>query len=501
LRPKVLGSLDCFFRYGMVSLTSVCYLRAGLPRCAEEGDWLQVSPGTGGSWQSAAVASTGQSRGAQPGRWVFSHIGFAVHVRSVHPHASVMKPAQIEIPEFQNWSCHGCTDCCRGGLLIMLTPADKQRIEQQNWTPADGVDPAATIVAEGTGFRLGHQSDGACVFLDPSGRCRIHAKFGEEAKPLACRLYPLVIHPAGKKLVVGLRFSCPSAAANRGQALSAQRAAIQGLANLVVPSGYQEGSPPPVAAAQGEWPDLLRFVKWLDRSLAAKDVPVALKLLRTLHWLRTVEKGYLDQITGSGADEILEVLVQSAAMKVPALPESPPPPSRFGQLFFRLLVLDHARAVTVKELGAPGRHRWAMLWASLRIVRASGRTPALGRGLTSVPFSAIEGSFGPLSPGTEAMLTRFFRVKIQSLHFCGRAFHDRPLIEGFRALALLYPAMLWLGRWLALSDQRTAMSDADVARAVSMVDARHDHAPYLRWRIQLLSQRDDIARLCAWYGR
>jgi hypothetical protein len=33
-------------------------------------------------------------------------------------------------------------------------------------------------------------------------------------------------------------------------------------------------------------------------------------------------KGYLDQITASGADEILEALFQSAAKKLPALPES-----------------------------------------------------------------------------------------------------------------------------------------------------------------------------------
>ena len=99
------------------------------------------------------------------------------------------------------------------------------------------------------------------------------------------------------------------------------------------------------------------------------------------------------------------------------------------------------------------------------------------------------------------MLTRYFRVKIQSLHFCGRAFHDRPLIEGFRNLALLYPLIIWLGRWLAASNQRTDLSDGDMARAVSMVDHHYSYSPYLRWRVQLLSQRDDIARLCSWYGR
>ena len=253
-----------------------------------------------------------------------------------------MKSPRIEIPGLQNWSCHGCTDCCRGGLLITLSLAEKERIEKQHWTAADGVDPDSMIAAEGNRFRLMHRSDGACVFLDPAGRCRIHAKFGEDAKPLACRLYPLVIHPAGKKLVVGLRFSCPSAVANRGKPLSEQRAEVQALANLVVPADYQEGPPPPVLVTPGiEWTDFLRFIKWLDTSLAVKDVPVALRLMRTLHWLRAVEKGQLDQIAGSGADEILEVLFQSAAKKLPALPGNFAKPSRLGRLFLRLLVLEH----------------------------------------------------------------------------------------------------------------------------------------------------------------
>ena len=89
--------------------------------------------------------------------------------------------------------------------------------------------------------------------------------------------------------------------------------------------------------------------------------------------------------------------------------------------------------------------------------------------LKPVEFAVIEQRFEPLSPASEAMLTRFFRVKIQSLHFCGRAFYDRSLIEGFRNLALMYPVILWLGRWLAAGQQRKNLAEADVARAMSMV--------------------------------
>jgi lysine-N-methylase len=412
-----------------------------------------------------------------------------------------MKLMRVEIPPIQNWSCHGCTDCCRNHLLVQLLPEDQQRIEKQGWAVADGVDPGLMIVREGGAFRLGHQKDGACVFLDPSGRCRIHAKFGEAAKPLACRLYPLVIHPAGQKLVVGLRFSCPSVAANHGPPLTDQRAEIQKLAECVALDHFRKIPPPAVLAGPGtEWPDLLRFVKWLDRLMSVEEAPLTLRFLRALHWLGAVEKGAFSRISGPGADEILEALFQGAINKLPALPESPPRPGRFSRLFFRLLVLEYARTITVADLRAPGRHRRQMLRAAWRFAWSRGRTPALRGGLEVVEFAAIERSFGPPSAAIENMLTRFFRVKIQSLHFCGRAFYDRPLIEGFRNLALLYPVILWLARWLAAGQSRSDLTGADVARAISMVDYHYSYSPYLAWRVRLLAHRDDISRLCAWYG-
>jgi lysine-N-methylase len=413
-----------------------------------------------------------------------------------------MKPSSFVMPTGQNWSCHSCSDCCRGGLLITLLPEDKRRIEQQGWTLADGVDPAKMIVANLGSHRLGHQPGGACVFLDAAGRCRIHAKFGEAAKPLACRLYPLVIHPAGKKLLIGLRFSCPSAAANQGRPMAEQGAELQKLAKLILPENYENFPPPPVSATPGlGWPDFLRFTEWLDCTLAAENVPVALKLLRGLHWLSMVERGQLDQITGEGANEILEALISNSVEKVPSLPTDTEKPSGFGRMFLRLLVLEHARTVTVADQDVRSSHRWKMLAAAFRFTRSSGSTPALREGLKSVKFAAIEKPFGPLSPGAEAVLTRYFCVKIQSLHFCGKAFHDRPLIEGFRNLALLYPIVVWLARWLAVSDGRTELADGDVMNAVSLVDYQYSYSPYLGWRTRLLQQRNDIVRLCVWYAR
>ena len=72
-------------------------------------------------------------------------------------------------------------------------------------------------------------------------------------------------------------------------------------------------------------------------------------------------------------------------------------------------------------------------------------------------------------------------MKVQSLHFCGKAFYDRPLIEGFRNLVLLYPIIIWLARWLAVSAGRTQLAEADMLRAVSLVDHHYSFTISFRW--------------------
>ena len=144
---------------------------------------------------------------------------------------------RLTLPILQNWNCHNCGGCCRQHQ-IEITEAERQRIIDQKWTTADGVSPDQAIVRMGAGrYRLGHQPDGACVFLNENGLCRIHAKFGEMGKPLACRVYPYAFHPAGKSVAVSLRFSCPSVVKNAGRPLSQQQPEIRQIADAVVPAG------------------------------------------------------------------------------------------------------------------------------------------------------------------------------------------------------------------------------------------------------------------------
>src|SRR5262245_43315660 len=123
------------------------------------------------------------------------------------------------LPVVQNWDCHVTGTCCHE-YRVTLSEDEVERIKQQGWTAEElgGLPPfkyAGPFWARKT--QLNHRDSGACVFLGEQGRCRIHEKHGYEAKPLPCRLFPFVLVPAGDHWRVGLRYACPSAAANKGR--------------------------------------------------------------------------------------------------------------------------------------------------------------------------------------------------------------------------------------------------------------------------------------------
>jgi lysine-N-methylase len=428
-----------------------------------------------------------------------------------------MPAPQLQLPLIQNWSCHNCGGCCRQHL-IEITAEERQQILRQHWTAEDGIPDGQPTVVWFAGlpwkkrYRLAHRADGACVFLDDRGLCRIHAKFGETAKPLPCQIYPYALHPAGKKVTVSLRFSCPSVVANRGKAVGQQTTDLKRIAELIVPPGADRMRPPAVSRrARVDWPEFQQLVNALDATFAQTQGPLVLRLLRALFWVRLVEQSKFDAIRGQRLAEYLKLVTEAAIHQVP-LPENDmaiehfPQPSRAGRLLFRMLAAHYARRDTFAESTRGWRGRARLLQVALRFARGRGLVPSMQECFRRVPFERLDAPFGPISEEADAILTRFFRVKIQGLHFCGPAYYGVPFVQGFYSLALLLPVVLWLSRWLAASQARDCITTDDVARALAIADHHHGYSPVLggptaQVRVRLLAHRDDLERLCAWYSR
>jgi lysine-N-methylase len=414
---------------------------------------------------------------------------------------------KLELPTLQSWSCHNCSGCCRQHA-IEVTEEERQRILGQNWTEADGVMGPVVVPMGGMlrrGHRLAHQADGACVFLDEKGLCRIHAKFGEAAKPLACRIYPFAFHPSGKSVTVSLRFSCPSVVANKGKPVGERRGELLNLAKAVVPEQLVEPLPPRISAKESvDWKDFARFIAALDAGFADTGTPFLLKLLRTLAWVDLVGEARFGALKGTRIGEFLDLIVQCARTDVAGLPAELGSPSKLNAMQFRLLVGQYARQDTfAADRSLRGRLR--MLRASWSFARGKRTVPAMQEAFREVPFAAVERVTGTLSAEAEEIFTRYFRVKIQGLHFCGPAYYDVPLVEGFQSLALVLPAVMWLARWLAASGGRAEFTTDDVAQALAIADHHHGYSPLFgsrafRRRVRLLAAAGDIAKLCLRYA-
>ncbi|MCA9035033.1 MAG: YkgJ family cysteine cluster protein [Planctomycetaceae bacterium] len=425
----------------------------------------------------------------------------------------------LQLPVIQNWSCHNCGGCCREHM-IEITEDEKKRIDRQGWTSEDGI-PAGVSVTQSVGkgrYRLTHQADGACIFLDSDGLCRIHAKFGEPAKPLACRVYPFAFHPAGNQLAVGLRFSCPSVVQNLGQRVVDQTRDLQHLASQVVPDGHRMPPPPAIHGDQCvEWPDFHRFIVAFDESLTDDAVDFATQLMRVLSWLELVEQSQFETIRGPKLQDFLNLVTKAAAR---AQPDSDLPvlqPSRTGRTMFRQIVAQLLRHDTEATVKAGVGERFRQLMNGIRFTTGIGSIPPLPdpvsarevfgthNGSIRPGFAAAEPGMKGRTPEIDRLMSRYFRVKIQALHFCGAANFGLSLVEGFRSLALMYPATLWVARIRALSHGRDVISPEDAQAALTTVDHNYTYSPVFGMsasirRLRILGQLQQVTRLCGWYS-
>ena len=309
-----------------------------------------------------------------------------------------MAGPRLELPVLQNWSCHNCGGCCRQHL-IEVTEAERQRILQQNWTAQEGVHQPVMQWHSGPPwrkrYRLSHTADGGCVFLDEKGLCRIHAKFGEAAKPLPCRVYPFAFHPSGKSFAVSLRFSCPSVVANKGMAVTQRSSELRRMAEEVIPRGAEK-SPPPLLTRSDrvDWSDLLPFVEALDHTFADPTSPLVVKLLRAIIWTTLVGQSSFEKLKGPRIRELIGLLMEAARVEFPG--------NRRAEPIRSALLSDTRRSIREEGHGGGSLNR------PLGTLASVSSDPQVHEGGWRCPTASIRFQTGP------------FRLSGDTVWFIGR---------------------------------------------------------------------------------
>ncbi len=408
------------------------------------------------------------------------------------------------LPVLQNWDCHGCSDCCRT-YAVPVSTEEYDRIVQQHWEKEPGFqDVMLFSTVKGT-TSLAHRPGGGCVFLNESGRCRIHEKFGSSAKPLACRAYPFVLVPGGDHWRVGLRFTCPSVAENKGRSFEVHTkdAAAYG-AELEPRSLHLELPPPPLQSGQTvPWSDLHRFTKSFSKIVSMPNLPMEQKLRHVLMLSVQLRKLVFDKVSGNRLTELLDLLSESLLEEVTPF-ERVPPPGWVGRSVFRQLVAIHSRVDLGPNRGSMTESGWfGRMLAGYRFALGKGEIPPINGLLRpGARFEDGDRPAGPLPKESEELLTRYFRIKLDSFQFAGAINFHLPFWTGLESLVLIYPMTMWLSRLLTTPERPREVA---IREALRVIDDSYGFNALLKHKLasglRSLNIKNELPRLVAHYSR
>lgn len=403
----------------------------------------------------------------------------------------------------QRYSCHGCGSCCRD-FSVQLRDVDLQRIEAQQWQSELGFDPVVKF--RGQRYLRQHR-DGACVFLEADGKCRIHARHGFAEKPLACQMFPYTLSPDAHATQLGVSFACGSVTANRGELLRGQEVEALRIALRGIPESLTAALDAPLArglrSQSGELEALeQRLVRWLDSSH-----PLSVRI-DGLGWMaQTLSAAKLASVRGERWKELLDILL--GALPDELSMSTLGPPTKRQRAMLRGAVFARTEDPKPLAAGAPSRAR-ATVQQLLRSMRwQHGRhgavVPSIGMGW---PSGARFGSVDAMPSAADSddcasideLVTRWLRARVEGGRVWGSGAYGWSAVDGTAALALAVASVGWVARWHAAACGRGKVTLADMQAAVGRIDRTAGRAPWLggsteRWRIAYLLRDNGVRRV------
>jgi lysine-N-methylase len=227
-----------------------------------------------------------------------------------------------------------------------------------------------------------------------------------------------------------------------------------------------------------------------------------MRLVIALFVNRMLAKATFDKIRGGRIDELVDTLAMAAPDETGLSDASIAPPSPLAKTQFRLILAQY----TTRDTTAAGglRYRLRKLRYGMELTAGNGKTPPVHPHLPPAAFDDLEKPFTAADGGIDELFTRYFAVKLDGMAFCGRAFYDLPVTEGFFRLALMYPITMYVARWIACADGRSSMTGKDAQKALTIVDHHHGYSPAMGManfgkRARWLVEHDEIPRLAVHY--
>ena len=393
------------------------------------------------------------------------------------------------------FTCSQCGRCChRFDVIASAAEIDfyKRRGADAWFRNTDGTSgDAFEAIPIAPGFhRIRKRDDGACGFLSPDNRCRIHEELGGAKKPLTCRLFPYAFHSAADGVVVTASFGCPTIVANQGTSITAPEsfAALESLRKE-----WFNVHPPismPLQLVKGRAIDT-RSSRVLREQLlvvlARESHDIRENIRRMAAILEDLTRSRVLALPDDGFAEYIALTVPHAATKAGA------PPSRDPGRIARMLQYGFLYAVTAirADLEHPGQSRGRLRLLRLRLLAHFHR---LAPGLERVRVRALRQRRVDInSPEIRPIVFHYLRSTLETLGATGRPILDELSI-----------AASYLNAACGLAAMNADAAGTDVDRAIfsqalmEASDVSHARNLLLEWVLDRLSGGTDALWILQW---
>jgi lysine-N-methylase len=411
------------------------------------------------------------------------------------PRLHLMAAKLVALPIVEHWDCHQCAACCRE-TVIRLHVDDVARLRTQQWEKQpefQGVRVVRRSALLGGTPLLAHKADGSCVFLTAAGRCRIHEVFGADAKPLVCRQFPLQVVRWERKSFATVLRSCPSAAADRGRAVSEH---LSFLTRLLQDEEPRAASSCVVRGVRRGWDDFERVASAVQRCLTDERKPLVWRVVKCVRFCNLIEQCRWKHLAPESVAGVVQAAEELSEHELGELFRDRVTPDKSAGRLFRRLGAHFIRCVSGGKPTRTLRDHWRAMRASGRLAKAQITPAGLHPRFGAISSELLERSLGPLGYSVLSPLDRFLAAHAVSRRYA-LSQSTTSLVDSARRLAFMYPMAMWMLRWLAVDREPVVedMVEIVVALERGMVMKGLDRA--VRW----LAECGELERLAAWYAR
>lgn len=329
-------------------------------------------------------------------------------------------------------------------------PVDRatvERLRRHDW----GAEPFESVKGGTEPYRT-KLVDGRCFFLEPDSRCRIHREISYDAKPAACRAFPLAVLDVHGTQHARLSYWCPTVVENLGKPLEHQMQWVRETAR------HADARRQPITVVDGSAPlnatDVGRVHEALCRWLRDPSILIGDRLARGAAFLQRLGAAGRQ----SDARETRNLLA-GASLQLTRDPSSDAP----GHAAAGKRVL----ALFLVQDGNVGRLRRLTRLASTLLAAAgviSLRSPSMQ---ARARWGAVLDVEWPPRGDGLAVLERYLVSKVEARRYLAG---ESTLVGGYNAIVAGYGMVSLLARMKAASEGRRACTLADVERALSVAD-------------------------------